>query len=301
MANEKMIMGVPPDKDSNSEKKGGGITMIIIIICVLFAGGFFYLKNKSDGVKEENQSLKIVQQVPKQTRSVKTQEVEIAPSSSIDTPKSPDSANINFENNEQIHIEEQETTKHSVEISQEDPVEDSSMPDQSVVLNTHSPSNLSAIKSPEVKLTEAIRHQSEKNDSIISEAPAVTMQSDDNTFEQPSDEALIKTNIDIQSSLKHVADEPELSVEPFSDKKNTKISIKENILQDDFQDRNDISSAQKAVTIWTVKAGEYLWMISKDSTTFGDPQKWKAIYEANKDQILDANIIYPGQKLIIPN
>jgi nucleoid-associated protein YgaU len=43
-----------------------------------------------------------------------------------------------------------------------------------------------------------------------------------------------------------------------------------------------------------------LWNIAKKRNIYGDPWKWKRIYKANSDKIKDPDLIYPGQKLIIP-
>ncbi len=47
--------------------------------------------------------------------------------------------------------------------------------------------------------------------------------------------------------------------------------------------------------IYEVKKGDSL---SKIGSKFG--VKWQAIFEKNKDQIKNPNLIYPGQKLQIP-
>ena len=49
---------------------------------------------------------------------------------------------------------------------------------------------------------------------------------------------------------------------------------------------------------YTVKSGDSLSKIAQALT--GDLQNWKAIYEANRDQIKDPNLIHPGQVLRIP-
>ena len=49
----------------------------------------------------------------------------------------------------------------------------------------------------------------------------------------------------------------------------------------------------------TVKAGDSLSKIAKHE--LGDANKWKAIYEANKDKIKDPDLIHPGQVLDIPS
>jgi len=53
-------------------------------------------------------------------------------------------------------------------------------------------------------------------------------------------------------------------------------------------------------SVWVVKKGDSLWKISCNPQIVGDPFKWHLIYDANKNQIKDPNLIYPGQELIIP-
>ncbi|MFQ5867968.1 MAG: LysM peptidoglycan-binding domain-containing protein [bacterium] len=48
------------------------------------------------------------------------------------------------------------------------------------------------------------------------------------------------------------------------------------------------------------KDRDCLWNIAKKESIYGDPWKWKRIYEANRDKIVDPDLIYPGQRLIIP-
>jgi nucleoid-associated protein YgaU len=50
---------------------------------------------------------------------------------------------------------------------------------------------------------------------------------------------------------------------------------------------------------YVVVKGDTLSKIAKRE--YGDGNKWKAIYEANRDLIKDPNLIYPGQELSIPD
>lgn len=47
-----------------------------------------------------------------------------------------------------------------------------------------------------------------------------------------------------------------------------------------------------------VKKGECLWIIARKE--YGNPYKWLLLYHANKDQIYDPDLIYPGMILIVP-
>lgn len=49
---------------------------------------------------------------------------------------------------------------------------------------------------------------------------------------------------------------------------------------------------------YVVKSGDSLSKIARK--TLGSPNKWKALWEANKDQIKDPDKIYPGQVLKLP-
>jgi nucleoid-associated protein YgaU len=49
---------------------------------------------------------------------------------------------------------------------------------------------------------------------------------------------------------------------------------------------------------YTVKKGDSLSKIAKN--TYGDAAKWRAIFDANRDQIENADLIHPGQVLKLP-
>jgi nucleoid-associated protein YgaU len=53
-----------------------------------------------------------------------------------------------------------------------------------------------------------------------------------------------------------------------------------------------------AARTYEVKSGDSLSKISQK--LYGDGNQWRKIYEANRDQIKDPDLIHPGQKLIIP-
>ncbi|MCK5147096.1 LysM peptidoglycan-binding domain-containing protein [bacterium] len=46
---------------------------------------------------------------------------------------------------------------------------------------------------------------------------------------------------------------------------------------------------------YTVVEGDYLWKISKNEDIYGDPFQWIRIYNVNKDQIKDPDLIYKEQ------
>jgi nucleoid-associated protein YgaU len=50
---------------------------------------------------------------------------------------------------------------------------------------------------------------------------------------------------------------------------------------------------------YTVVRGDSLWGISARSDIYGNPYQWPLIYKTNRNQIKDADLIYPGQQFDI--
>lgn len=59
-----------------------------------------------------------------------------------------------------------------------------------------------------------------------------------------------------------------------------------------------VKSNPKNSGSYTVQAGDTLWAIAKKY--YSDGSQYTKIYNANKDKIKNPNLIYPGQKLVIP-
>jgi nucleoid-associated protein YgaU len=55
---------------------------------------------------------------------------------------------------------------------------------------------------------------------------------------------------------------------------------------------------QQSATKYTVRQGDTLSAIAKRE--YGDAGAWRRIYEANRDQIDNPDLIHPGQELTIP-
>ena len=54
-----------------------------------------------------------------------------------------------------------------------------------------------------------------------------------------------------------------------------------------------VGSSQEGVHV--VEPGETLWQIAADA------YRWPELYRANRDQIKDPSLLYPGQRLAIPD
>ena len=74
---------------------------------------------------------------------------------------------------------------------------------------------------------------------------------------------------------------------------------------DEDPDFSDVQGTPSSVDLdptkprtYTVAKGDSLSKIAK--ALMGDAQKWRALYEANKDIIKNPDLIYPGQVLKIP-
>ena len=51
--------------------------------------------------------------------------------------------------------------------------------------------------------------------------------------------------------------------------------------------------------VHVVQPGETLWQIA--AALSGNPHRWPELYRANRDQIKDPSLLYPGQRLAIPD
>jgi len=61
----------------------------------------------------------------------------------------------------------------------------------------------------------------------------------------------------------------------------------------------DSRPASTSRRTYTVVAGDSLSKIAK--RTYGDANRWRVIYELNKDIIKNPDLIYPGQVLTLPD
>ncbi len=59
-----------------------------------------------------------------------------------------------------------------------------------------------------------------------------------------------------------------------------------------------LASAAAEPRVHEVAAGETLWTIAESN--LGDAYLWPALYRANRDQIVDPAVVYPGQRLTLP-
>ena len=57
-------------------------------------------------------------------------------------------------------------------------------------------------------------------------------------------------------------------------------------------------NTQTTVREYTIEQGDSLSKIAKKY--YGNAADWKKIYEANKNTIKNPDLIYPGEKIIIP-
>ena len=68
--------------------------------------------------------------------------------------------------------------------------------------------------------------------------------------------------------------------------------------QPDFSNVQSGHSSTGQTRTYTVKAGDSLSKIALRE--YGDPSRWRQIYEANRDRIKDPDLIQPGWELKIP-
>lgn len=59
------------------------------------------------------------------------------------------------------------------------------------------------------------------------------------------------------------------------------------------------ASAPMVSDSYAVVSGDTLWGISAKSSIYGNPYQWPLIFKANRSQIKDADLIFPGQNFTI--
>ena len=60
----------------------------------------------------------------------------------------------------------------------------------------------------------------------------------------------------------------------------------------------DNLSIEVKPVFYTIQKGDSLSKVAQ--AQYGDPMKWKALFEANREVIKDPDLIYPGQQIRIP-
>ena len=72
-------------------------------------------------------------------------------------------------------------------------------------------------------------------------------------------------------------------------------------LLDAWQQQEEAVAAAAAKDLnYSVVKGDCLWFIAKKKENYGNGFAWPKIYQANKDQIKNPNLIYPKQVLKVP-
>jgi nucleoid-associated protein YgaU len=70
-------------------------------------------------------------------------------------------------------------------------------------------------------------------------------------------------------------------------------------MQEKLRRQEEERAARTKPQVYVVKEGDSLSKIAKE--VLGDASRWKEIFEANKDQVKDPNLIRVGQELRIPS
>ncbi len=72
-------------------------------------------------------------------------------------------------------------------------------------------------------------------------------------------------------------------------------------LLDGWVEENSVVENVSSKDNYTVVKGDCLWFIAKKKENYGNGFAWPKIYQANKDQIKNPNLIYPKQTFKIPS
>lgn len=74
-----------------------------------------------------------------------------------------------------------------------------------------------------------------------------------------------------------------------------------NKVHNELQRKLDAWVVEPKEVDYTVVKGDHLWGIAKKEAHYGNPFAWPVIYQANRDQIKNPDLIYPKQVFKVPN
>jgi len=121
---------------------------------------------------------------------------------------------------------------------------------------------------------------------------------------QTANQAINKTNqaIDQVSAINEKVMQENAKLRFEMEQKAQALEQKDQGLSDEMADlkKNIEKLTVKETTFYTVKKGDFLIKIAGKKNIYGEEDAWKKIYQANRSQIKNPNLIYPGQKLQIP-
>jgi LysM repeat protein len=80
----------------------------------------------------------------------------------------------------------------------------------------------------------------------------------------------------------------------------TAIDSLDEIALDKVMGRVRVKNVEYRTIQYTVRPGDSLYMIARRNSKLGDAELWPVLYEINREQIHDADVIEPGMVLIIP-
>lgn len=72
-------------------------------------------------------------------------------------------------------------------------------------------------------------------------------------------------------------------------------------VHNELQRKLDAWEVKPQEIMYTVVKGDHLWGIAKKKEHYDNPFAWPKIYQANRDQIKNPDLIYPNQVFKIPN
>lgn len=74
-----------------------------------------------------------------------------------------------------------------------------------------------------------------------------------------------------------------------------------NKVHNDMQRKLDAWVEESKEIMYTVVKGDHLWGIARKKDHYDNPFAWPKIYQANRDQIKNPDLIYPKQVFKVPN
>lgn len=121
----------------------------------------------------------------------------------------------------------------------------------------------------------------------------------EDTTEQSEETATVETSEPeiANAEENQVSDQASVETPTVNDTQNTEIASQENNQENSEETQDGVQEIRSGASV-IIRRGDSLWVVARRN--YGEGVRFTTIFDANRDQVRDPNLIYPGQVLKVP-